>query len=287
MMTLVWIVPAAAATLFLLDKGLLILFKNPRRGHKSTPGDFDIPFEEVRFPTKKSRSLYGWWVPADAETAAPTLVLVHGWGRNVERCLPYIRRLRKAGYNLFAFDSRNHGSSDKDSFSSMLKFAEDIRAAVDYIYANKNGGTNGVGVIGLSIGGAAAIYAAAHDERITCAATVGAFAHPGDIMRDDLQSRHAPQFITPALFRFVEYKIGARLDAIAPENNIAAVSAPVFLIHGENDATVPVEHGERLLRAADSKAVSLWIVPERRHSDCHLHRQFWDKLQAFLHSAFA
>ncbi len=283
-MIILWTALAVVAALFLLDRALLHLFKNPENPHKSTPADYDIPFEEVRFPTQGNKSLYGWWVPAGAG-AAPTLILVHGWGRNVERTLPYIRRLHKGGWHFFAFDSRNHGSSDKDSFSSMLKFARDIRAAVDFLQTDKKERVRGVGVLGLSIGGAAAIYAAAHDERIKCAVTVGAFAHPGDIMRDDMKRRRMPPFLIAPLLRYVEHKIGARLDAIAPVNNIGAVSAPVFLIHGEKDETVPVEHGRRLSNAGDPEKTALWVVPGRRHSDCHLHAEFWDRLEVFLRRA--
>jgi len=287
-MTMIWIILVVAVMLFLLDKGLMRHFKNQKMPHRNTPENFGIRFEKVRFPTGNKRSLYGWWIPGDnAEKATPTLLLVHGWGRNVERCLPYIRHLHSVGYNLLAFDSRNHGSSDKDSFSSMLKFSQDIQAAIDYLKEHKKESADAVGVIGLSIGGAAAVYATAHDERINCAATVGAFAHPGDIMRSELKSKRLPSIMIAFLFRYVEHKIGARLDAIAPENNIGSASAPIFLIHGEHDATVPVEHGERLLHAGNPDNIDLWIVPGKRHSDCHLHAEFWPRLDEFLRRAFA
>jgi len=286
-MMIIWIVLLVAVMLFLLDKGLMYGFKNRKKPHRNTPQSFGISFDEVRFATGEHKSLYGWWVPADQSGApAPTLVLVHGWGRNVERCLPYIQHLHQSGYHLLAFDSRNHGSSDRDSFSSMLKFARDIQAAIDFLAEHKKKNTGPVGVIGLSIGGAAALYAAAHDERIECVATVGAFAHPGDIMRASWNGRRLPSIFATVVLRYVEYKIGAKLETIAPVNNIRDISAPVFLIHGENDAVVPVAHGERLLRAGNSDGAALWIVPDKRHSDCHLHPEFWSRLNAFLEKAF-
>ena len=81
-------------------------------------------FSEINFKTENDRNLYGWWI--DGNKDAPLLILVHGWGRNCGRMLPYIEKLYKEGYNLLAFDSRNHGISDKDEFSSMPKFTEDI-----------------------------------------------------------------------------------------------------------------------------------------------------------------
>jgi pimeloyl-ACP methyl ester carboxylesterase len=282
MTTILWVVPAVAVLSFAVNKGLLHLFRNQKQPHQHTPEQYGLSFDPVRFPTKKALSLYGWWIPAQDE-AAPTLILVHGWGRNVERCLPYIQQLHKTGYNLLAFDSRNHGSSDGDGFSSMPKFSEDILAAVDFVTKEK--GAEALGIIGLSIGGAASIYAVAHDDRIQCTVTIGAFAHPADVMLDDFKKRRFPLLFAGPLFRYVEYKIGVPLEKIAPLNNIGNIKTPILLIHGENDATIPLEHGRRLHKAALERA-NLWIVPGKGHSDCHLHPEFWTQLQAFLASGF-
>jgi len=208
MTTILWVAPAIAVLAFAINKGLLHLFKNKKQPHRYTPEQYGLSFDPVHFATKKALSLYGWWIPSE-DQAAPTLILVHGWGRNVERCLPYIQQLHKTGYNILAFDSRNHGSSDKDSFSSMPKFSEDIIAAIDFVTKEK--GAETVGTIGLSIGGAASIYAAAHDDRIQCTVTIGAFAHPGDVMLDDFKKRGFPILFTGPLFRYIEYKIGVSL----------------------------------------------------------------------------
>ena len=100
---------------------ILKAFKNPVRLHDRTPADLEIPFNEISIPTKNNCSLYGWWIPG-AETS-PTIILVHGWGRNAGRMMPYIKKLHEKGFNLIAFDSRNHGTSDADNYSTMLKFA--------------------------------------------------------------------------------------------------------------------------------------------------------------------
>jgi len=282
MTTIFWIVTAAVVLLLAVNKGLLYLFRNQKQPHQLTPQHYGLSFDPVRFPTKKGLSLYGWWIPAEDE-AVPALILMHGWGRNVERCLPYIQHLHKTGYNLLAFDSRNHGSSDADGFSSMPKFSEDILAAVDFVTQEK--GAEAVGVIGLSIGGAASIYATAHDDRIQCTVTIGAFAHPADFMLDEFKKRRFPLLFTGPLFRYIEFKIGLPLEKIAPVNNISNIKTPILLIHGENDATIPLEHGRRLHQAAPANA-KLWIVPGKGHSDCHLHPEFWTRLQTFLSSEY-
>lgn len=270
---------------FLLIKGLSKVYKNPHSTHQSTPGNHNIPFEEIRFPTQNNCSLYGWWIPGqnNGSNSLPTLILVHGWGRNLERVLLYIRALYPHGFNMLAFDSRNHGNSDEDEYSTMVKFAEDIQAAVDFVENRNHSDNTDIGVIGLSIGGAAALYAASQDSRIRKVVTVGAFAHPGDIMRIELSKRHVPYFpLVWLLFKYIENKIGKKLDDIAPVNNIQKTQADILLIHGQDDQVVYPEHAQRLKQAGDPERVDLWLIPGKGHSNCHTHPEFWDRLISFF-----
>jgi len=272
----IWIaLPAAAVALaaggiFAVDRR----FRIPQVPHRRDPGDFGIPFTAIRFPTVRGRSLYGWWIPAaGGDVNAPAIVLVHGWSRNVERVLPFIRRLHPAGFNLLAFDARSHGSSDKDGIANMLKFSEDVRAAVTE--AVRRGAAPGrIGVLGLSVGGAAAIHAAAHDPRIGAVLTIGAFAHPGDLMCEDMRRKGFPGLAIAAILRYVEHNVGARLDVIAPEANVGRITPPLLLVHGEEDAIVPVTHGHRLAAAAPPGARTLFLAG-RGHSDCDRDPAFW------------
>jgi len=283
-MTWIWILAGLVGLLALLIVVMVaFVYRNPRKAHRHTPEKFNIPFQEVRFSTKNNRSLYGWWIPAKGKHPSPTIVLIHGWGRNVERMLPYIRQLHPLGYNLLAFDSRNHGSSDPDHYSSMLKFAEDIVSAVDFVQKHSEADPERIGLLGLSIGGAASIYAAAHDSRIRSVVTVGAFAHPGDVMRYEFQQYHIPYFpFVWLLLKYVELRIGAKLDAIAPVKDIQQANASIFLIHGENDVVVPLEQARQLEQAGRPEKVRLWVVPGKGHSDCHFHPEFWGKVESFL-----
>ncbi len=257
-------------------------YRTPRVAHGRDPGSLNIAFEEIRFPTEGGKTLYGWWIPSEGSDR--TLVLVHGWGRNVERVLPFVRELHPAGYNLIAFDARSHGSSDADGTANMLKFSADIQAALDEAH-RRGADSEGLGVLGLSVGGAGAIHAAAHDRRIRAVITVGAFAHPGDLMRAELREKGIPAILASAVCRYVEHSIGARLDVIAPEQQIPGIEAPVLLVHGENDVVVPVNHGHRLA-AAGSVNVELLVLPGRGHSDCNDDELFWPSVKTFLDRTF-
>ncbi len=265
---------------------LIVLWRNPRVPSRRTPADLGVSFREVRFPTASGRALYGWWIPGGADGPRPVVVLVHGWGRNAERMLPYVPMLHPLGVHLLAFDARHHGLSDEDGYSSMLKVSEDVRAAVDFALAQEGVDPGRVAVLGLSIGGAGTIHASAHDRRIRAVATAGAFADPRDAM---VPPGRWGFLLTPALplsFRFIEWRIGARFAAIAPEVVIARAAARFLIVHGDADAVVPVAHAHRLARAAGERA-ELWIMSGRGHSDTHLEPGYPQRLAAFLQRTLA
>ena len=245
-----------------------------------TPAALGIGHEDVWFPTANGKRLHGWWIPG-GEGRRRAVVLVHGWGRNTERMLPYVTILHPTGVHLLAFDARHHGLSDRDGHASMKKFSEDIRAAVDYLAARPDVNLDGLGVVGLSIGGSATIHAAAHDPRIRAVATVGAFAHPGDAMRGLGAASWLLAPAMPLTLRFIEWRVGVRLDDLAPERHVGRIGGRLLLIHGEDDETVPVENVERLARASGGRA-EVWRMAGRGHSDPHLEPGFSERLIGFL-----
>ncbi len=283
---MVWLLGLVAATVVYQAAVLAataLVWRNPRVPARQTPADLGMPFADVWFPTESAHRLHGWWVPVDS-ARRPAAILVHGWGRNVERMLPYVAMLHPVGYHLLAFDARNHGASDGDRHVSMKKFSEDIRAAVAYLGSRADVDGERIAVVGLSIGGSAAIHAAAHEPRIRAVVTVGSFAHPRDAM---LRLGLGSPWLAPAMpltFRFIEWRVGARLDELAPERHVGRVAGPLLLIHGEGDAIVPAENAARLARASGGRG-EVWRIPGRGHSDPHLEPGFAERVAGFLSAA--
>lgn len=261
--------------LFLIYRG----FQTPENPHDTIPKDLGLKIQEVKFPSVKGQDIYAWKVEVNPEF--PTLILVHGWGRNVERMTPYLRKLCCRGFNMLAFDARGHGNSHKDGPMTMLKFAEDIESAIDFVLSNEKQVNKEISLIGLSIGGAASILAARRDKRIGKVVTVGAFAHPLEVMRKQLSDRFIPYIpFTWLFFKFMKWRIKIDFDAIAPVNNIKNSKADFLLIHGIDDKVVPLEQAYQLKKAQPN--LKIWAIPNRGHSNCHLENGFWDKISDFL-----
>ena len=284
-MTAVVILLGVIAVVVAMDITIKRVYRFSKKPHEITPAAFGIPFEEIRFPTENNRRLYGWWIPARTESSrtSPTVILAHGWGRNLGRMMPYVQALHPKGYDLLAFDLRSHGSSDRDTYPNMLKFSEDIRAAVNFLTTQASEVPSEIGVIGLSVGGGAAIHAAAADERIRVAVTVGAIAHPVDVMRLEFAKKLLPYFpVGWLMLKYLQLRIGVNFNRVAPVNVIPRTTAKILLIHGDQDTVVPLQEGRKLLRAGNPDTALLWVVPEKGHSDCHEHPEFWARVGSFL-----
>lgn len=278
-----WVL-AACGVLIVYQIGVIaamsVVWRRTRTQPRRTPAALGLDYADVWIPTANGKRLHGWWI-AGGEGRRPVAVLVHGWGRNTERMLPYAGMLHPRGVHLLAFDARHHGLSDADGHASLKKFSEDIHAVVDFLAARSDVDMRGLAVVGLSIGGSAAIHAAAHDPRIRAVATVGAFAHPRDSMRRLGAGSWLLAPAMPLALRFVEWRVGVRLDDLAPERHAGRIAGRVLLIHGEDDQTVPVENVERLARATGGRA-EVWRIAGRGHSDPHLEPGFAERLVRFL-----
>ena len=211
-MILVWLLLLLILYIVLLSVFSRRAYAYEKKPHDKSPANFDIPFKEVRIPVPQGGELYGWWIPAKPDM--PTLVLIHGWSRTVERTLPYIRHLHPLGYNLLTIDARNHGSSSKLEAPTVGTFTEDVLVAVDYLAAQDP--SIMLGVIGLSIGGGASIAAAGQDKRIQATVSVGAIAHPIELMKAHFAQRKIPGFLASSLFLYMRLHYGIDFERIAP-----------------------------------------------------------------------
>lgn len=131
---------------------------------EQTPADFGLAFEEfTTLPEDQPLQLAGWWMPA--ENAHASLVFIHGGGSNRHstffNSVPFYKAIVESGINVTAIDLRNHGFSGDDprglQFGRTEKF--DALAAIRWTHDRAPGVP--VFLMGISMGGATAVHAAA------------------------------------------------------------------------------------------------------------------------------
>ena len=136
--------------------------------------------------------------------------------------------------------------------------------------------------MGLSIGGAASIYAAAADSRIKKIITIGAPSNPAHVMAAHIRKKHIPQPVIWLAFKFMEYRIGKSFSDISACKNIWKTKAHVLLIHGIGDKVVPFSQAEKILQTANPGQAELWAIEGKGHSNCHYEKGFWDRVVEFM-----
>jgi len=200
-----------------------------------------------------------------AARPAPAVVVMHGWGANASVMLPLARPLHGAGFHTILVDARGHGMSEEDDYASMPRFSEDLDVAVDWVLAHD--AVTRVGVVGHSIGAAAAILAAARDteHRITCVVEVSGFADVWDVMMESSRLGQMPAAAAWAVRRTMEYVLGDSLDSIAPVGHIGRIQVPTMIVHGDRDEVVDVQHAFRLAEANPN--ADLRVIAGGTHGD--------------------
>jgi pimeloyl-ACP methyl ester carboxylesterase len=140
-----------------------------------------------------------------------------------------------------------------------------------------------LGVAGHSIGAASAIWAASYEPRIRALVSSAAFADPAAVTMDLMRCLHIPRrpFLW-LIFYFIERWLGTTIAAVAPQNRISRITAPLLLIHGAADRFVPASNMKALCMRAPRKQTRCWLVPGRRHSDVILDPHFGMHVTKFL-----
>lgn len=238
--------------------------------------------ERVNFPTSDGLTLVGCYLRAPAPRRG---VIVFGleFGSNCWSCRAYCEHLLDAGFDVFAFESRNQGESGRQPGYDPLQWvtqyeATDARAALAYAKARPDADPRGVGFFGISKGAGAMLVAAADDPFVTCFVTDGMFATFGTLtpyMRKwfTIYNTSFPLQLIPNWY--IDYIGRLGLRRIEGERNCRFPSLedavtkssprPLLMIHGEGDTYIKPDMARALFaRAGEPK--EFWLVPGAKHN---------------------
>lgn len=231
-------------------------------------GDFELPAEEVYFPSRDGTRLAGWFIPAGTTAPSPGVVLSHGWRRSRAELLPHADFLHRAGFAVFAFDHRHRGKSGGEAITMGLQEQDDLLGTLDQLCARPEVDAERIGVLGMSMGAVVAILVAARDQRVCAVVAECPYATNEAIMTRSI--RHyfrLPRFPFAVLAKWViERRLGQSLDSAEALAAVGALSPrPLFLIADERDAVIGSQEAERLFQAA-GEPKRFWLVPGADHS---------------------
>jgi hypothetical protein len=202
--------------------------------------------EEVWLTTLHSVRLNAWYLPNPPSEKA--LLWLHGNAENIGHGLEHLEFYSRLAVSVLAVDYRGYGKSEGTPGEAGVY--RDADAAYDYLIQVRHIQPKNIVVFGHSLGGAVAIDLASRRE---CGALIvqSSFTSVKDMAR--------------RVFRipFFEYVPKSRFDSLA---KIRRVRAPILIVHGTRDETVPFSMGQRLLAAAPEPKV-FFPVAGAGHND--------------------
>ena len=181
-----------------------------------------------------------WWLP-HADPQAPTLLYLHGTFRNLYQNLSKINALRQAGYSIVAVDYRGWGDSTA-IVPTEETITADAREAWAEVQRRQPDASRRV-IFGHSMGGAVAVRLASMLRSVRAGGT--------DYAALVLESTFTrlPDIAASAGFwgRLAAAATTLEFDSLS---RIGRIDAPLLMLHGSADRTVPVALGRRLRDAA-------------------------------------
>ena len=227
-----------AATLFgcaWLDTKQRELVYRPTPGRPASftglrPGDLEYAI------SSGADQVHFWWLP-NADPQAPTLLYLHGTFRNIYQNLRKVEALRDAGFSIVALDYRGWGESTPILPSEASIYA-DANLAWGELERRQSDPRKRV-IFGHSMGSGVAVELASQRHG---GVDYGALILESSFPRlPDVARANGNLGTFAALFATQEFN---SLD------KIGRVDAPILMLHGSADNTVPVALGRRLFEAA-------------------------------------
>lgn len=195
-----------------------------------------------------------WWLP-QPDPAAPALLYLHGTFRNLYQNLSKIDALRDAGYAVLAVDYRGWGDSTVITPSEASIAADAATAWAELQRRQPDAGRRVI--FGHSMGGAVAV-------RLASGLKGGTDYHA--LVLESTFTR-MPDVAAEAGFwgRVAASITSLEFDSLS---RIPRIDAPILMLHGTADTTVPIVLGRRLRDAAPASTRFIEI-PGGTHSRLH------------------
>jgi pimeloyl-ACP methyl ester carboxylesterase len=213
------------------------------------------------------------WKFRHSGPARGTVIYLHGSADNRTSGLFVAERFTRRGYDVVVYDSRAHGESEGEACTYGYYEKQDLRHVIDAVEPGP------VAVLGVSLGGAVALQAAAIDARIRTVVAVSTFSDLRTVATE-----RAPRIASTddieAAFRLAESIAHFRVDDVSPVASARKIEVPVLLVHGQDDHETPAAHSQRIFAALPGPK-RLLLVPGAGHDDA-LRADVWTAIEAWI-----
>lgn len=224
------------------------------------------PLQEVELKLSTGDSIIGWHFSGIATSETRSILLYfHGNGENLQtmQMSGLIDSLVDLNRPFLIIDYPGYGRSTGKPSEELIR--ETSNQAVGWLKVNH--ASRPKVICGWSLGAAVAVQATAENQE----SVDGLIAMSAWSSLQETAAEHYPSWLIAMLLR-------ERYDSAKAAGS---VRYPSLLIHGEQDALIPVEQGKKVAQKLGANA--RWVsVPEAGHNDLLAHPLIWKEIDSFL-----
>lgn len=260
--------------------GCTHLFFHPQKELVCNPYLDMVNYEDIYFKTADGLILQGWLLKPEGKSSGSILYL-HGNAENISTHVNNVLWLVKEGFAVFVFDYRGYGNSEGHPVIEGVHL--DAEAALNTIINLSGTNANNIIVLGQSLGGAIAVYTVANSplkSHVRALVIDSVFSSYRAIAREK-----AAQFVITWPLQYpLSFLVN---DHYSPDRWIGKVSPiPLLIIHGDQDAIVPLHHGAVLYEKALTPK-KLWVVKGEGHIQAFSEKDIRRELVHYLKDTIA
>jgi len=253
----------------LLSSGCVLVSGSSRAAIGAPPPVLNA--QNVSFPSASGSEIHAWF--ARGKVGAGAVLLLHGVGSNRTSMGGRAIFLHDLGFTVLAPDFQAHGESSGEHVTYGARESLDAAAAMKYLRTNVPG--ERIGVIGISMGGAAALLGGGP---LAADAFVLESVYPTirQAVDDRLETWLGPlggiaRLFTPGLIALFKSETGVTETELQPIARIGEIHAPLLLITGTADPYTPLAEADSLFAHAPAPKL-FWALCGAGHEDLYAYQ---------------
>lgn len=237
-------------------------------------------YTRISITNSRGEKLTGW---ASKSQHSQSVLLLHGIRSNAGSMFNRANFfLDSLNYNVLIMDQRAHGYSEGNFSSAGVLESDDIPLFIRYIENNYN---TSAGIIGTSMGGAAATLAL---DSINPDFLILESVYPSLDQAIDNRLRKRlgvlSTVVKEGIYSILQTKYSINPRSVNPIKNVKSYEIPTLIIAGENDKRTTLDESKELFNAVKSKNKQIVVIKKMSHVDAYNYtpQQYREEVTLFL-----
>jgi dipeptidyl aminopeptidase/acylaminoacyl peptidase len=215
----------------------------------------------IKYAARDGEEIHGYLtLPAGGKkTGLPLVVMPHGGPtvRDIWACDPLVQLLANRGYAVLQMNFRGSPGYGTEFYNKGKRgigrgMQDDIEDGTRWAIAQGFADPRRIAIVGGSYGGYAALFALAHNpELYRCGISIAGVTDWADIIKERKGEEYKFAYLHWREWIGDPKHDAAFLASISPVNFADKITAPVFIVQGKDDRTVPPKQARKMVDALE------------------------------------